>query len=96
MAYAYPIALAVVSAAVMLAERLFPLRRQAQVRATFGSDLLHLVFNGHFLGVIVFGIASAYVLPTFDGWLEAAGCEAVRRVETGPFSAMVVGRKPAG
>lgn len=73
-AYTYPIALAILSVAVALAERFFPWRpEQKQLRRTLFSDLLHLVFNGHFLGVILFGIATYRVLPHVDSWLSSIG-----------------------
>lgn len=63
-AYLYPIALGIISAFVMLLEALFPWRKgQKQLRRTFLSDLFHLAFNGHFLGVILYGISERYVIP---------------------------------
>jgi len=50
-AYMYPIGLALVSGLVMLLEHLFPWRPgQKQLRPKLWSDLISLVFNGHFLG----------------------------------------------
>ncbi len=73
-AYAYPIALAAISVFVAGLERFFPKRReQKQLRAGLGWDLLHLVFNGHFLGVIFFGVADRWLLPPLDGWLADLG-----------------------
>jgi sterol desaturase/sphingolipid hydroxylase (fatty acid hydroxylase superfamily) len=70
-AYIYPIALAICSVFVMVLEALFPRRKQQkQLRATLPSDLLHLVFNGHFLGVILYGIAERFVLPTLHAWID--------------------------
>ncbi|MEL6178048.1 MAG: sterol desaturase family protein [Myxococcota bacterium] len=72
--YAYPIALVIISLGVALAEFLWPWRpQQRQLRRTLWSDLMHLVFNGHFLGVIVYGIAVYRVLPHVDALLEAWG-----------------------
>jgi sterol desaturase/sphingolipid hydroxylase (fatty acid hydroxylase superfamily) len=69
-AYLYPIALAIISAAVMLAEWLAPWRPgQRQLRRWFVSDLAHLVFNGHFLGVILWGISTHHLLPRIDAAL---------------------------
>lgn len=73
-AYVYPIALAIVSILVAALERLFPRRREQRAsRRYLWSDFLHLVFNGHFLGVILYGIASHHVIPRLDGWLANAG-----------------------
>lgn len=71
---AYPIALAVISVGVATAEHFFPWRpAQRQWRRALGSDFIHLVFNGHFLGVILFGIASAHLLPHLDLSIARAG-----------------------
>ena len=72
-AWIYPIALAVISVLVAILERLFPKRDQKQLRPQLWSDFLHLFFNGHFLGIILAGLAGNYVLPTVDGWLSSAG-----------------------
>lgn len=78
MTYVYPLSLAVISISVMLAERIAPWRRdQKQLRPAFLSDLAHLVFNGHFLGVILFGIAENHVLPLIDAILADGGLPAV-------------------
>ena len=54
--YIYPIALVLISAFVALLEFLFPKRKeQRQLRDRLLSDFVHLAFNGHFLGVILFG-----------------------------------------
>jgi sterol desaturase/sphingolipid hydroxylase (fatty acid hydroxylase superfamily) len=72
--YAYPIALAAISVFVAALDRTFPWRKeQKQLRRNLGQDLLHLVFNGHFLGLILFGIASRWILPPLDGWLAEVG-----------------------
>src|SRR5689334_5839473 len=45
-------------------EALFPWRKsQKQLRRTFLSDLFHLAFNGHFLGVILYAVSDRFVLP---------------------------------
>jgi len=73
-AYMYPISLAVMSGFVMLLERLFPWRpQQKQLRPKLWSDLIHLVFNAHFLGLLLAGLASTWVLPGVDRWLAAEG-----------------------
>ena len=73
-AYMYPISLALLSGFVMLLERLFPWRPgQKQLRPKLWSDFIHLVFNGHFLGLLLAGLASVWVLPSVDRWLAAEG-----------------------
>ena len=70
----YPISLAALSGFVMLLERLFPWRpEQKQLRPKLWSDLIHLVFNGHFLGLLLAGLASTWILPSVDKWLAAEG-----------------------
>ncbi len=70
----YPAALALFSVLVAGLERLWPWRKdQKQLRPYLWSDLLYLVFNGHFLGLILYGIAVNRVLPRVDGWLTDAG-----------------------
>ena len=70
----YPISLALMSGFVMLLERLFPWRpEQKQIRPKLWSDLIHLVFNAHFLGLLLAGLASTWVLPYVDKWLAAEG-----------------------
>jgi sterol desaturase/sphingolipid hydroxylase (fatty acid hydroxylase superfamily) len=74
MDYLYPISLAIISAAVALAERLVPWRgQQRQLRPGLWSDLVFLVFNGHFLGVIVYGLSLRYLAQPFDAWLLQLG-----------------------
>ena len=73
-AYIYPIALAVISVGVAALEWAFPKREeQKQLRRGLGWDVVHLVFNGHFLGVIFFGIADRWLLPPLDSWLAGQG-----------------------
>lgn len=70
----YPLSLLVLSGLVALLERLWPWRpAQRQLRPFLWSDLLHLVFNGHFLGLLLYGIAVHRVLPWVDGGLDGAG-----------------------
>ena len=73
-AYAYPIALALISVVVAGLERLFPWRpTQRPLRRALWSDFVHLVFNGHFLGVIFYGVAAHHLLPPIDRWLASVG-----------------------
>jgi len=75
--------LLVVSAAVMILERLRPWRKsQRLLRRQFGQDLFWLVFNGHFVGVLLaFGVASllSWAAPGFER------IEAVRLVAALPL-----------
>ncbi len=62
MPYLYPMALAVISALVATLEAILPWRRsQRQLRGWLWSDIVHLVFNGHFLGVVVYLVYSRYL-----------------------------------
>ena len=73
-AYLYPISLAAISGLLVALERFFPWRpEQKQLRPKLWSDLIHLVFNGHFLGVLLAGLANTWVLPHVDRWLGAQG-----------------------
>jgi len=73
-AYIYPIALAIISAFTAALEYFFPKRQeQKQLRERLASDFVHLVINGHFLGIILFGVATHYILPHVDKWLASAG-----------------------
>ena len=75
-AYAYPIALAAISVCVAALERAMPARPdQGARRPHVGWDAVYLVFNGHMLGLILYGLASAYVVPMSDAFLEARGWE---------------------
>ncbi len=74
----YPAALALVSVLVLLAERLWPARPQQRVlRSTLWSDALHLVFNGHFLGAILYTAGVRWVMPWVDAGLDAISLEGV-------------------
>lgn len=72
-AYLYPIALGVISLLTMTLERLFPKREQAQFRPDLWSDFVHLVFNGHFLGVMLYGLGRKFLAPYFDAGIAAMG-----------------------
>ena len=86
-AYLYPISLAAFSALVFTLERFFPWRaEQQQLRPKLWSDLIHLVFNGHFLGVLLAGLADTWVLPLLDRWLGTHGLtDAVYRNAAGSW-----------
>ncbi len=86
-AYAYPISLALISLFTMGLEWLVPHRKeQKQFRPGLGWDVLHLIFNGHFLGVIFYGIATTWMLPAFDTWLASIGIvDAVYRSAASPW-----------
>jgi len=57
-AYLYPISLAALSGLMVVLERFFPWRpAQKQLRPKLWSDVIHLVFNGHFLGLLLAGLA---------------------------------------
>lgn len=74
LAYLYPISLVALSALVMALEHFFPWRKgQKQLRPRLGSDVLHLVFNGHFLGILLAGLASTWLLPHIDALLARQG-----------------------
>ncbi|MFT5587639.1 MAG: 3-mercaptopyruvate sulfurtransferase SseA/sterol desaturase [Cognaticolwellia sp.] len=62
-----------ISLLVAVLERLFQDRAQKVFRKWSWSDALHLVFNGHFLGLMLYGIAYNRVLPVLDGALAARG-----------------------
>lgn len=72
--FSYPIALALISILVATLEHFFPWRKdQRQLRPRLFSDVLFLLFNGHFLGVILYGIASHRLLPSLDRLLGTYG-----------------------
>jgi 3-mercaptopyruvate sulfurtransferase SseA/sterol desaturase/sphingolipid hydroxylase (fatty acid hydroxylase superfamily) len=73
-AYLYPISLAVISAFVAGLERLFPWRRsQVQLRPRLWSDFIHLVFNGHFLGVLIYA--------GYERWLHGPVVAGVKAID---------------
>ena len=61
------------SVLVAVLERLRPARSQPVLRRWLWSDAVHLFFNGHLLGLLLYGIAWYRVLPVFDGWLAEHG-----------------------
>jgi sterol desaturase/sphingolipid hydroxylase (fatty acid hydroxylase superfamily) len=76
-----------ISILALLLELLWPARKQRQLREWLWSDVVHLLFNGHFLGVWIYGIATYHVLPYVDAALvEQALFEVVYRQFFAPFS----------
>ena len=69
----YILWLAAFSLLVAVFERLWPARRQKLLRKWLWSDAVHLVFNGHVLGLLLYGISWYHVLPALDGWLAEQG-----------------------
>ena len=61
------------SALVLAFEVLWPARKQRILRKWLWSDYIHLAFNGHFLGLLLYGIASYHVLPILDSILAENG-----------------------
>lgn len=60
----YPVFLALFSVLVAALERLFPWRpSQKALRPDLWSDVVHLVFNGHFLGLLLYGLYARWVMP---------------------------------
>ncbi len=73
---AYPLALAVISAFVAGIEKGAPWRpAQAQLRKYLWSDLAYLVFNGHWLGVMVYTVASRWLEPGLRAALGGVNAE---------------------
>lgn len=72
----YPVVLAVASLAVAIAERVRPRRKEQHlIRPGLATDVLHLVFNGHFLGVGLAWFGQRYVFPMTDVWLNTWGVD---------------------
>jgi len=69
----YLIWLAALSAVVIFFEWKWPTREQKQLRTWLWSDFVHLLFNGHFLGLMLYGISFYYVIPVVDDLLAARG-----------------------
>lgn len=68
----YPLWLFGLSLLFLLLERWNPRRPQPLLRRGFGSDLIYLVFNGEYLGVLL-GVLSLSVIQHFDTTLTALG-----------------------
>lgn len=76
--YTYPIALLMISLLVAGWVSLSPRRPEQSFtqyygRPAFRSDLIFLIFNGHFLGGLLATVASAWVLPPLDHLLSTLG-----------------------
>ena len=70
----YVVGLALLSALFVAAEAVRPGRpQQRQLRRGLVSDLAFLVFNGHFLGVGLYFLATRAILPPVDAALRALG-----------------------
>ena len=69
----YLIWLAAFSVLVATFERIWPAREQRMIRRWLWSDAVHLVFNGHFFGLLLYGIATYHVLPHVDAFLAELG-----------------------
>jgi hypothetical protein len=59
-----------VSAAFVVFERIRPRKQQRILRADIATDLFYLVFNGHFLGILVTAVAAPFI-ARLDAGLEA-------------------------
>lgn len=70
----YVVGLALISALFVAAEAVRPWRpQQRQLRRGLLSDLSFLVFNGHFLGVGLYFVATRAILPPLDAALRSVG-----------------------
>jgi len=69
----YPLWLVSISVFVALLEWGWPAREQKRLRKRLWSDCLYLIFNGHFLGVFLYGIATYYIIPYIDSALSTLG-----------------------
>jgi sterol desaturase/sphingolipid hydroxylase (fatty acid hydroxylase superfamily) len=86
----YAFWLAVVSALCFVLERLFPWRREQQAfRPGFGQDLFWLVFNGHFLALLL-AVASARLVAQLNaafGWAGLPPPNGLRLLQDAPLAA---------
>ena len=74
----YPVALAVLSVLVAAFEFAWPRRlEQKQLRARLWSDFCHLIFNGHWLGVGVYWLATHRIEPPLHSFLAGQGLDRV-------------------
>ena len=75
MTYAYW--LVGLSVLVATLERLFPAREQPVLRRRSWSDAIYLLFNGHLLGLILYGLAHPFIVPVLDDMLTGIGWKEV-------------------
>lgn len=61
------------SLVALIFEVLWPARKQKILRKWLWSDYLHLAFNGHILGLFLYGIASYRIIPHLDNFLAEQG-----------------------
>jgi len=77
--------LAVISLLCFVLERVVPWRREQKAfRNQFGQDLVWLVFNGHYLGIL-FATLTAWFMSTFDPSGEGASTVTLVWVKTLPL-----------
>ena len=69
----YVIWLLGLSVAVAALERWFAARNQKVLRTWLWSDAIHLVFNAHIFGLLLYAVAHDHILPHFDSMLIARG-----------------------
>ena len=75
--------LGMISAFVAILEVLWPARTQKKLRQWLWSDIIYLIFNGHFLGAWIYSISFYYVTPVINtflnqhGWVEILYFKAV-------------------
>ena len=62
---------------VAIFEILWPAREQKIFRTWLWSDYVHLAFNGHILGLFLYGIASYHILPVLDDFFANQGLKEV-------------------
>lgn len=65
--------LGICSLLVICFEILWPAREQKLVRKWLWSDYIHLIFNGHIFGLLLYGISSHHILPYLDVFLAERG-----------------------
>ena len=65
------------SVLVTVFEVIWPAREQKIARKWLWSDYVHLAFNGHLFGLLLYGIATYHVLPHIDGFLAENGLKEV-------------------
>lgn len=74
--WSYPLWLFGLSLLVLALETFFPWRKaQKRFRRSLPSDLVHIVINGHFLGVSLYVISERYVLPPLADLASRTGID---------------------